>query len=171
MIAELKGKSGIYCITNLVTGAMYIGSSVNIASRLGEHLRGYNSNSHLQHSINTYSSEQFEIRIIELCSPAMLIIREQFYLDILFKLDPSLRFNFSPTASSCLGVTRTDETRTKISTAKKGENNPFFGVTGEDHPKYGVEGVKPSHSIPVLVINIKTNESNKFIPNEMLHNF
>jgi len=40
---------------------MYIGSSVNIASRLGEHLRSYNSNSHLQHSFNTYSFELFEV--------------------------------------------------------------------------------------------------------------
>lgn len=48
MIEVLKGVSGIYCFTNLVTGAMYIGSLVDPAGGSGEHLRGYNSNFYLQ---------------------------------------------------------------------------------------------------------------------------
>ncbi|RUS34421.1 hypothetical protein BC938DRAFT_480576 [Jimgerdemannia flammicorona] len=45
-----------------------------------------------------------------------------------------------------------------MSAAKQGENNPMFGVTGETHPKTGLKGVKPSHTIQVSVLNIKTLE-------------
>jgi len=51
MKRALKTRSGIYCIRNLITGAVYVGSAMNLSVRLAEHLRGYNSNNPLQNSI------------------------------------------------------------------------------------------------------------------------
>lgn len=44
------------------------------------------------------------------------------------------------------GETHTEKALQKISDASSGENNPLFGVTGEDHPAYGnVSGLKREH--------------------------
>ena len=35
------------------------------------------------------------------------------------------------------GHTHSDETKKIMSDAKKGENHPMFGITGENHPRFG----------------------------------
>jgi hypothetical protein len=57
---------------------------------------------------------------------------EQKYLDCLFSLPESLRYNFNPIAGSSLGYKHTEETRAKISKSqllidRTGANNPMFG--------------------------------------------
>jgi hypothetical protein len=42
--ATLKGESGIYCLYNTNTGAMYIGSSINLGDRLIDHIFNHGSN-------------------------------------------------------------------------------------------------------------------------------
>lgn len=42
-------------------------------------------------------------------------------------------------SNSLEGHEVSDETREKISESLKGENNPWYNVTGEDHPMYGYE--------------------------------
>jgi hypothetical protein len=49
----LNGLSGIYCFKCLVTGAMYIGSSVNLGDRLRDHILA-SSNIHLRNAIAKY---------------------------------------------------------------------------------------------------------------------
>ena len=56
-----------------------------------------------------------------------MLKREQHFLDILFTLPAKLRYNFSPTAGSSLGVVRSEETRAKLSDANKGALNPMYG--------------------------------------------
>jgi len=55
--------SGIYKITNLVTGDCYIGSAVNLNSRKRTHFANMNldkhPNKHLQSSYNKYGKETF----------------------------------------------------------------------------------------------------------------
>jgi hypothetical protein len=77
---------------------MYVGSAVNLAARLSEHLRGVNSNILLQNSIQKHSLVHLEVGVITFCDPAELLSKEQFYLDILFSLENTLRYNISPTA-------------------------------------------------------------------------
>ena len=60
---------GIYCIKNVVTGKMYIGSSINIAGRWKQHRYQLNTNRHenhyLQHSWNKHGEGSFEFSILE----------------------------------------------------------------------------------------------------------
>ena len=42
----LFNQCGVYCIKCLETGAMYIGSSVDLGSRLASHILNYRSNIH-----------------------------------------------------------------------------------------------------------------------------
>jgi len=83
---KLKGVSGIYCIKCTVTGAMYIGSAVNLALRLRDHLICGYTNQNLQNAIAKYSLEYFEFCVLEFCDLELLLQREQHYLDILFSL-------------------------------------------------------------------------------------
>jgi hypothetical protein len=47
----LRGTAGVYAIINNITGAIYIGSSIDIRIRLVQHLVDNNTNEHLQNAI------------------------------------------------------------------------------------------------------------------------
>jgi hypothetical protein len=61
----LSGLAGVYAIICNVTGAMYIGSSIDIGNRLVDHLVTNNTNDHLQNAINHYSLENFVFVVVE----------------------------------------------------------------------------------------------------------
>jgi group I intron endonuclease len=107
---------------------MYIGSSVDLASRLFKHLGLFNngSNLYLQRAIALYGLPSFVFIIVEFCTPDNLISREQFHLNWLFSL-LSWAYNFCAIAGSCLGFKHSEETRAKMSTAKSGPNHPLYG--------------------------------------------
>ena len=111
---------GIYKITNTVTGKFYIGSAVNIKRRWAIHRSRLDANKHgnrhLQNSWNKHGEDSFTFEVLECCEKERLIEREQFYID-----NEKPAYNISPTAGNCLGVKHTDETKRKISEAKKGK--------------------------------------------------
>ena len=86
--------SGIYQIKNIVSGKIYIGSSVNILHRWEIHKSDLNNNKHhsivLQRAWNKYGAGAFEFSILETCFIFALIFREQYYID---KLNP--KYNMS----------------------------------------------------------------------------
>ena len=55
----LSGLVGVYAIICNVTGALYIGSSINIAQRLVNHAVENNTNVRLQNAINKYGLKIF----------------------------------------------------------------------------------------------------------------
>lgn len=83
---EWYKKSGIYCIINLLNQKKYIGSSINVGTRLAKHisiLRGnYHFNSHLQNAYNKYGESNFSIYLLEL-DINNLTEKEQFYIDLI----------------------------------------------------------------------------------------
>lgn len=111
--------SGVYKITNTINGKFYIGSSGDIETRWTTHInslnRGNHHSKHLQRSWNKYGSLFFIFSIIEKIEISeQLIIREQHYLDVLLPWNRLIGYNISPTAGSCLGIKRTDETKQKL---------------------------------------------------------
>jgi len=79
--------SGIYVIVNMNDGCMttYVGSSQNIEARWRDHRstlrRGIHDNNYLQQAYNKYGSDSFEWSVIEIVDRALLIEREQYWLD------------------------------------------------------------------------------------------
>src|SRR4051795_9340450 len=134
----LKGKSGIYAFVHIVTGTCYIGSSINLADRIMDHINGNSSNQHLQYAIAKYGLPSFAFVILQYCIPSDLLELEQHYLDILFSLPTNLRYNFLPTAGSMLGYKHTEEALAKLSEANSGANNPMYGKSGALNPMYGI---------------------------------
>lgn len=82
---DLKNVCGIYKITNLVNGKIYIGSTKNMRVRLWKHralLRhGKHHNPHLQNAWNKYGEDNFDYCILETCDEQHQYEREQFYID------------------------------------------------------------------------------------------
>lgn len=124
---------GIYEIVNRTNNKFYVGSSVNIFTRWNIHKKSLRKGtSHckiLQLAWNKYGEENFELSIIEEVSDrALLIEREQHYLDAL-----KPEYNTCTIAGNTLGYRHTKETREKMSGknhpmyGKMGENNPNYG--------------------------------------------
>lgn len=117
----------------MVTGKSYVGSSVNLASRLSI----YYSKKAMFSKLSTRTSiiysailkhgyANFSLDILEYCEIGVLIEREQYYLD---HLKPE--YNILKVANSRLGSKQSEATKIKISLGNKGKhagtNNHFYG--------------------------------------------
>jgi group I intron endonuclease len=144
--------SGVYQIQSKIKPErIYIGSAVSILQRWGLHLKGLGKGTHhsskLQNHVNKYGIDDLSFSIIEPCLPEWLTTREQYYLN---KLKPY--FNICRVAGSVFGIKRSkesiekrletmkghkvsDETREKMSAAKKGKVGPRLGSHPSEETK------------------------------------
>ena len=116
-------RSGIYLIVNMVTGKVYVGSSVDVTVRRQRHFcdlqKGCHANSHLQRSYDKHGKFAFAFCVIEECNRKDLIKREQFWIDK--KRQKFTLFNATFTAGSQLGVKRSEETKRRMSDSQRGK--------------------------------------------------
>jgi len=139
----LADQSGVYCFVHVDSGTMYVGSSTNIGERLLSHIFNRSSNLYLQRAIALYGLSAFTFIVVEFCKPLACGEREQHWLNWLFRLSRSLRYNFNPIAylpPSFLGKTHSLETRAKMSAAQAGENNPNYGKTASAETRAKMSG-------------------------------
>ena len=113
-------RSGIYII-EAPTGAMYVGSAINLQGRKREHFsqlrRGVHRNSRLQAAFVKHG-DGLEFRVLIVCRPCDLIFFEQRAINIL-----SPGYNIALVAGSCLGIKRGEETRRRLSVAHLGKKD------------------------------------------------
>lgn len=91
---------GIYSITNIMTGQVYIGESTDIEKRWEQHIESLNNNAHhnykLQQSWNEWGEKAFDFNVVENCNPfnlyifydyikLYLIMREYYYCNLYSK--------------------------------------------------------------------------------------
>ena len=77
---------GIYKITNLVNGKIYIGQSVKIKNRWGQHIRDAktgNSIAPIHRAIKKYGKENFDFSILEECEKEELDEKERYWIKTL----------------------------------------------------------------------------------------
>jgi len=112
----MSNVSGVYQITLIEDGRIYIGSAANITHRWKWH-----RNSQVQligKMIKKYGKEAFSFKVLEEVEPIKerLEEREQYYLDMLqpFPWNNNRGFNLAPVAYTPLGIKRSEETRQKM---------------------------------------------------------
>lgn len=193
ILKDSKNKSGIYRWVNKVNGNSYIGSSVNLARRLRVYydfsylsVRIANSKSQIYSAILKHGYSNFQLEILEYCTKENAIGREQYYID-LYKPE----YNLNPVAGSRLGSIYSEESRLKMSNsakgrkhtdqsksllslANKGINNPNYGKTHSKETKALIslarlgknflsESVRDKMSkntgTALRVLDLKTNET------------
>lgn len=117
--------SGIYTITHIDSGRVYVGSAMNIYTRWDRHRYGFRSGAkstpYLKHAWNKYGEDAFEFKIVErVPETAKLVEREQYWIDYYQSARRDKGFNIAPKAGSNLGVKASAETCAKLSAASIG---------------------------------------------------
>ena len=115
-------KSGVYQITNITNKKIYVGSSKNLKQRFNDHKKllrhNKHPNNHLQSAWVKYGENNFIFEIIEFTTNENLLIREQYYIDLLSSYDNKIGYNLSKTAGNNLGYKFSEESKIKISKSK-----------------------------------------------------
>lgn len=105
--------SGIYKITCVPTGKVYVGSAIDLQARRSVHLyelrRGTHHSRYLQRAWDKYGEGSFVFEVIELVLSPFLTDREQYWLNKLQSFDPTRGFNLRRIAQSNLGLKKTPE--------------------------------------------------------------
>jgi group I intron endonuclease len=117
MLKELKSISGIYLWYNNTSQNYYIGSAIDLSNRLARYYRPSELtrvNSSLIHkALLTHGHDKFTIYILETCNSKDLVVREQYYFNLLTPIYNILKF-----ASSSKGYSHTEQARRVISQTK-----------------------------------------------------
>jgi len=121
--------SGVYAITNVKNGKVYVGSALNLKKRWVQHRsgldKGAHANRHLQQAWKKYGGGAFTFTVLHFeTEPKRLVDVEQVFMDLHHAADPAMGYNICPSARSSLGLKRSKETRARLSAAKKGKKAP-----------------------------------------------
>lgn len=113
---------GIYGLVNLISDKWYIGQSVDIRKRRYEHFyklrHGLHGNQHLQFAFLRDGETAFEFRILELLDECLLDARESAWIARYRSNERATGYNLDGGGNPRKHLT--DETKRKISVAKKG---------------------------------------------------
>ena len=141
----------IYMYTNKINGKRYVGQALDFNKRHKDHVYAMINKNHREHNapiqcaFRKYGLDNFDIEILKenLNTRCLLNFYECYYIKKFDSLCKNKNgYNLSDGGSNgnpMAGKTEEEirEWKRKKSEASRGENNPCFGRTGENHPMYG----------------------------------
>lgn len=164
-----KDKSAVYLLYNNINRNYYVGSSINITSRMRNYLNKtflkskQNVNMPIVAALLKYDQSNFTLLILEYVEPEFLTIRETFYItslipyyNVLKQGYSSLGYKHTEETKELLSQlaknrTHSDKTKSLIAKALTGENNPFYNKSHSIESK--VRMIEANSSYPVYVYN------------------
>lgn len=117
--------SGVYLITNLINGHMYVGGSVDIMRRFRQHKLGVDAGIHpIDNAIKKYGVDNFSFQIITELPPDWKIISEyeKYWIKFYNTFEDPKHYNLTKGGEGKNGYIPSPETRKKISESKKGHD-------------------------------------------------
>lgn len=129
---------------NNINGHAYVGSSINLASRMINYLNNtflkskQNINMPIVSALLKYDQSNFTLLILEYVEPKYLTIRETFYITFLMPYYNVLKQGYSSLGYKHTEETKklltelaknrkhSDKTKSLIARSLTGENNPFY---------------------------------------------
>ena len=124
---------GIYKITNIINGKVYIGQSTNLKDRIKQHesmIKNYNeNNNYLRKATKKYGYKNFKIEIIKFCDEKELDYYEIYYIDLYKSSDRKFGYNIElgGNINKHLSKEQIDKMKKNKKGKLKGKDNPFFG--------------------------------------------
>ena len=169
ILKEQKDKSGVYCLINKINGHSYVGSSINLASRMKNYLNNtflkgrQNANMPIVKALLKYGQSNFTLLILEYVEAKSLIVRETYFITLIIPY-----YNILKQGYSSLGYKHTKETKELLSQLAKnrvhsditkgliakaliGENNPFYNKSHSIESKIRIIEAKSAY--PVYIYN------------------
>ena len=156
--------SSVYCIRNVMTGCVYVGSTTNFDNRISIHIDRLSKRNHpnrrLQNDWLSYGENSFEIFILEeVLDDSVLISREQYWIDYYGGINSDTTYNMRDAGSS---GTFCDETKKSISDSKSGvplseEHRRHISESGKgkvisEETRYKIsESNKITHNLPEYI--------------------
>ena len=116
ILTENKNESGIYRWVNRLNSNTYVGSGLNLSKRVGEYYKKSELNRNprpIHAALLKYGYENFNLEILEYCKADELLVREQYYLDLLIP-----EYNILTRAYSLLGFKHSPENIAKFKLKK-----------------------------------------------------
>jgi len=124
MATYLQSNPGIYKITSIASGKIYIGCASNVRTRINGHLydlrQNKHHNSYLQKAWIKYGEENFVFEIVEKCDINDLHAKENYWVNELNCLDRTIGYNLKPTDPNGNSI-HSEETKEKLRIANKGQ--------------------------------------------------
>ncbi len=118
-------RPGIYAITHLVSGTVYVGSAISLTRRWARHRQQFSHGRHhsprMQKIWATEGPDAFTFVVLEpVADPQDLLIREQHWIDLLDAACATHGFNSCPAAGSRLGSKWSESTRARMKLVQTG---------------------------------------------------
>ena len=114
---------GVYSIMNLVNNKRYIGQSVDVYIRWGNHKSALRNNrhdnKHLQNAWNIDGEDNFKFEVLSICDIDTIDTTEQYYIKLFDTMNPECGYNKESGGheSKCLSI----ESRNMIAEKHKGK--------------------------------------------------
>ncbi len=165
IVKKLKGMSGVYYLINNVNGHSYVGSSINLASRMKNYLNTsflksrQNSNMPITKALLKYGPENFSLWILEYAEVREISIRETIYITQIMPYYNVLKAGYSSIGYKHTEQTKillselrnnkthSPETKTLIARALTGENNPFYNKNHSMETKVRIMEAKSAYPV------------------------
>lgn len=153
LLADNRGKVGVYRWINKISGNTYVGSSINISVRMYTYfsLRSLaKSNRPIDRALLKHGFSNFSLEILEYCNEDNVLKREQYFIDLL-----KPEYNIVQTAGSTLGYKHTPESLAKM-------RDFILSEEVLKRKALSTKNAAEARKISVIVENIKTKEKTEY---------